>query len=98
VLAPNYLRHALTAIGDAVVGVIGNLALWFAPTTAFHTVTPINWGPLRVAIPEWSPAVWRSIAITALAAVIVSRFDVGTLRVLAVCAAAGVGAAAAGLA
>jgi chromate transporter len=92
------LRHALTGIGAAVVGVIGNLALWFALTTAFGTVTTTSWGPLQLAVPEWSTAVWPSIAITALAVVLVFRFGVGTLKVLAVCAAAGVAAAAAGLA
>lgn len=92
------LRHALTGIGAAVVGVIGNLALWFALTTAFGTLEATRWGPVRLLVPQWSSVVWPSLAITALAAVLVFRTGIGTLRILAICAAVGVAAAAAGLA
>ena len=91
------LRHALTGIGAAVVGVILNLAVWFALTTAFGTVNTVDWGPVQLTVPQWSSVVWPSLAITALAVVLVFRFGVGTMRVLAACAAAGVVAAAAGL-
>ena len=91
------LGHALTGVGAAVVGVIGSLALWFALTTAFDTVGTTGWGPVQVPIPDWSSIVWPSVVITGLAAVLVFRFGVGTLWVLAVCAAAGVAAAAVGL-
>jgi chromate transporter len=91
------LRHALTGIGAAVVGVIANLAVWFALSTAFGTVTITDWGPAHVWVPEWSTVQWASLAITALAVVLVFRLKVATLRVLAICAAAGVVAALIGL-
>ncbi|HEX2704613.1 MAG TPA: chromate transporter, partial [Candidatus Lustribacter sp.] len=91
------LGHALTGIGAAVVGVILNLALWFALNTAFATVTVTWWGPVQLFVPRWPTVVWASLAITALAAVLVFRFKISTLRVLAACAAVGVAAAVTGL-
>lgn len=91
------LRHALAGIGAAVVGVIANLAVWFAQSTAFGTVTITEWGPAQVWVPDWSTVQWASLAITALAMILVFRFKVATLRVLATCAAAGVIAALTGL-
>ena len=58
------LRHALSGIGAAVVGVILNLALWFALNTAFATVDTIAWGPVQLSIPQWSSLLWASVAIT----------------------------------
>ena len=87
------LRHALAGIGAAVVGVIANLAVWFALNTAFGTVTISEWGPAHLWVPEWATVLWVSVAITVLAAVLVFRFRMATLRVLAVCAAAGAVAA-----
>lgn len=91
------LRHALAGIGAAVVGVIANLAVWFALTTAFGTVTVTEWGPAQVWVPDWSTVQWASLAITALAMVLVFRVKTATLRVLAICAIAGVAAALTGL-
>ncbi len=91
------LRHALTGIGAAVVGVILNLAVWFALNTSFSTVTTIRWGPVQLTVPQWSSVLWASVAITTVAAVLVFRFKMATLRVLAVCAAVGIAAALTGL-
>ena len=91
------LRHALAGIGAAVVGVIANLAVWFALSTAFGTVTITEWGLAHVWVPDWSTIQWPSLAITALAVLLVFRFKVATLRVLAICATAGVVAALTGI-
>jgi chromate transporter len=91
------LRHALTGIGAAVVGVILNLALWFALTTAFAVVDLTVWGPVQVSVPDWASVIWPSVAITVLAVVLVFRFQVATVKVLATCAAVGVATALTGL-
>jgi chromate transporter len=46
------LSAALTGITAAVVGVIANLALYFAVHTLFATTQPRRWGPLRLELPE----------------------------------------------
>lgn len=86
----NALRHALIAIGAAVVGVILNLAVWFTLNTAFGTVTELNVGPIHFWVPEVSTVRWASIAISIIAGVLVFRFRVGTLKVLAVAAGIGI--------
>ena len=45
---------ALSAITSAVVGVVLNLALWFALHTVFRSVTPVAAGPLRFDMPVLS--------------------------------------------
>ncbi len=84
------LRHALTAIGAAVAGVVLNLAIWFAMNTAFASVTPTSVGPVSLSVPDWSTINWASIAISLVAAVLVFKFRTGTLKVLAVCAGLGI--------
>jgi chromate transporter len=46
------LRGALAAITAAVVGVILNLAIWFALHTLFSRVDELRAGPFRVGVPE----------------------------------------------
>ena len=83
------LRHALTAVGAAVAGVVLSLALWFTLNTAFGDVVTERFGPLLVPIPDVTSVVWASVGISVLAAVLVIRFRMGTVRVLAVCAGVG---------
>ncbi|MFD7655254.1 chromate efflux transporter [Actinosynnema sp. NPDC059797] len=97
------LRHnrtistALAGITASVVGVIANLALYFALNTLFATTGVHHWGPLRLALPE--PGSFRPVAaaITAVAFVLVFALRWSMLRVLAVCAGLGVLAALLGL-
>ena len=84
------ISHALTAVGAAVSGVVLDLALWFALHTAFGTVTDSDFGPLTLSIPDLGSINLASIAISLLAAVLVFRMRVGTLKVLGVCAVTGV--------
>ena len=83
------LHHALSAIGAAIVGVIANLAVWFAITTLFPTHTPFAWGPIAVSVPVVSSIDWWAAAVMLLAAVLIFRLRWSTLRVLAVCGAVG---------
>lgn len=84
------ISHALTAVGAAVSGVVLDLALWFALHTAFGTVTDTSFGPLTLSIPDLGSINLASIAISLLAAVLVFRMRIGTLKVLGVCAVTGV--------
>ena len=85
------LRHALSGIGAAVVGVIANLALWFAFTTFFSQTQSTQWGPVTMLTPVPGSLVPWKIGIALLAAVLIFRLRWSTLRVLAVCALIGVG-------
>jgi chromate transporter len=91
------ISHALTAISAAVAGVVLNLAVWFALHTAFGTVNEQAYGRLQVPEPDWSTLHPASVAISVAAAVLVFGFHLGTLRVLAVSAVAGMVLAVAGL-
>ncbi len=84
------ISHALTAVGAAVAGVVLNLALWFALNTAFNTVTDTSVGPLTLPVPSLNSVNLASVAISVLATVLVFRFRLGTLKVLAACAGLGV--------
>ena len=46
------LTTALSGITAAVVGVILNLAIWFGIQTLFGTVQEVNYGPLRLFVPD----------------------------------------------
>jgi len=72
-----------------VAGVILNLAVWFALNTMFTESTPESWGPIKVSLPVLSSVDGAAIAIALVAAVLVFRFKMSTLRVLAVCSALG---------
>lgn len=92
------LASALSAITAAVVGVILNLALWFAIHAMFRRVTPLGAGPVGFDLPVMS-SVDPWIALLTLAAVVaVFRLKLGTFTVLAAAAGAGVVLRLAGLA
>jgi chromate transporter len=90
------LHDALSGIGAAVVGVIGNLALWFALST-FFTVSTRDFGPVTVTVPDVGSLDLAALLVAVVAVVLVFRLRWSTLRVLAVCAGLGVTAAVLGL-
>jgi chromate transporter len=61
------LSMELTAITAAVVGVVLNLALWFAINTLFSTVRNVDVLGGPVPLPVWSSADWFAIVIAAVA-------------------------------
>ena len=83
-------RSALSSITAAVVGVVANLALWFALHVLFRHTTELKfpWG--GVEIPVWSSLDWRAAVIAIAAMMAMLRFKIGMLPVLAVCTALGV--------
>jgi len=80
------LAAALTGVTAAVVGVIANLALFFAVHTLFTETRTIDRGPVELLVPVWSSYVWESFLIGAVAMVLAFRFKWSVLRVLGTCA------------
>jgi chromate transporter len=83
------LSAALTAITAAVVGVVLNLAIWFALHTLFGEVIEIAHGPLRFDLPRIASVDPAACVLAAAALVAIFRFRLGAPLVLAGCAAAG---------
>jgi chromate transporter len=80
------LSAALTGVTAAVVGVIANLALYFAVHTLFARTTEASAGPLGLLLPVWSSYVWEACVVAAVAVVLVFRLRWSVLRTLGVCA------------
>ena len=61
------LSMGLTAITAAIVGVVLNLALWFATNTLFSSVRSVEVLGGPVPLPVWSSADWFAIGIATVA-------------------------------
>ncbi|MCJ8052980.1 chromate efflux transporter [Shinella curvata] len=83
------LSGALSAITAAVVGVILNLAVWFAVHTLFGEVTVFTAGPLRLEMPVPSTIILPSALLAVAAAVALFRLRMSVLPVLGLSALAG---------
>lgn len=81
---------ALSAITAAVVGVILNLAIWFAVHTVFRAVRPFAAGPLRLDVPVPASVDPWALLLSAGAIVAMLRFKAGALPTLAVTATIGI--------
>jgi chromate transporter len=84
------LSGALAAITAAIVGVIMNLAIWFALHTIFAELRPAAWGPLHVEMPVLAGANLWALLLTCGAILAVFRLRIGMIPVLAGCALIGV--------
>jgi|CXWL01.1.fsa_nt_gi chromate transporter len=80
---------ALAAITAAVVGVILNLAIWFALHVVFAKIETRNWGPLHVEIPDAASLDPIALAIAAAALLALLRFKIPILALLGASAALG---------
>jgi len=76
------LQGALAAITAAVVGVIANLALWFALHVLFTRM-------LASGLPELNSFDWRAGVIAMAAALLLFRFNRSVPLTLGLCALAG---------
>jgi chromate transporter len=83
------LKGALAAVTAAVVGVIANLALWFALRVAFTRVETVTVGPMTLGLPDPLTLVPDAVALTALAMVCLFVLRLDVVRTLFVTAAAG---------
>jgi chromate transporter len=82
------LGAALAAITAAVVGIILNLAGWFALHLWFAQARPVK--GLALEIPVWSSVDPWALALSVAAMIAIFRFKVGMIATLAACSAAGI--------
>ncbi|HEY4164019.1 MAG TPA: chromate efflux transporter [Dongiaceae bacterium] len=80
---------ALSAITAAVVGVIANLALWFALHVLFSATETVHVAGLRLETPVLASVEWPAVVISAAAMLAMLRFKLGALPTLALGAFAG---------
>ncbi|HEX2207290.1 MAG TPA: chromate efflux transporter [Longimicrobium sp.] len=83
------LSAALSGITAAVVGVILNLAVWFALHVLFARVDEVSAGPIHVLVPDWPTLDAASLLIALGAAFAMFRLKWGMLPTLAAAVAAG---------
>lgn len=83
------LSAALAAITAAVVGVVLNLAVWFALHVFFAKIAEIHQWGLRLLVPDLASLDPLSLILSAAALVALLRFKLGMLPVLAGAAACG---------
>ena len=76
---------ALSAITAAVVGVILNLAVWFALHTLFREVGALHWGPLALPWPRWTSLDPAAAILSGVAMLAMFRFRLGMIPTLALC-------------
>src|SRR5215469_2241238 len=84
------LNGALSAITAAVVGVVLNLAAWFAIHSVFRTTVPVRAFALSFDAPVLSSVDPSALALSLAAAIAIFRFKIGMIPTLAACCAAGV--------
>lgn len=80
------LSAALVAVTAAVVGVIANLALWFALHSLFRAHRPSGIPGTSFDWPLLASANWPAIALSAVALIAALRFQAGLVPLLAGCA------------
>jgi len=88
------VADVLGGVTAAVVGVIANLALYFALHTLFGEVDRLDWGPVRPEVPGLTSVRPVAVVIAVLAAVMVFRLRWSVLQTLGACALLGLAAAA----
>ncbi len=84
------LNAALSAITAAVVGVVLNLAIWFAIHTVFREVTPVRAFPLSFDAPNFASIDPWALLLSAAAMIAIFRFKIGMIQTLAGCCVAGI--------
>jgi len=84
------LNGALSAITAAVVGVVLNLAIWFALHTMFREVSPVQGYGLGFDMPVLASVDLWALALSVAAIVAIFRFKVGMITTLLACSAVGI--------
>jgi chromate transporter len=84
------ISAALSAITAAVVGVIMNLALWFALHVIFREVNRVGIAGIGPDLPNLASVDWRAALLAAAAMIAMLRFKLGMMPTLAACALAGI--------
>ena len=84
------LNGALSAITAAVVGVVLNLAIWFALHTVFRDVRPVHGYGFSFDMPVLASVDPWSLALSVAAIIAIFRFKVGMITTLLACSAVGI--------
>jgi chromate transporter len=84
------LSGALAGITAAVVGVILNLATWFALHTWFRDTIPVHGYGFAFDMPVLTSLRPWALTLSLAAMVAIFRFKAGTIQVLAACSASGI--------
>ncbi len=84
------LTSALSTITSAVVGVVLNLAIWFALFTLFNEVTERRRYGALLYQPALSSINLMALALAIISAIAIFRFKVATLKVITAAAVAGI--------
>jgi len=84
------LNAALFAITAAVVGVVLNLAIWFAIHSVFRETVPVRAFPLSFDAPNFVTVDLWALVLSVAAAIAIFRFKVGIIPTLAACCTAGI--------
>ncbi len=84
------LSAALSAVTAAVVGVVLNLAIWFAIHTLFKATAPVQGYGLKFDAPVLTSVDPWALALSVAAALLIFRFKAGMLPTLGLCAGSGV--------
>ena len=79
------LRSALRAVTAAVVGVIFNLAVWFAVHVIFASVAQMEVGPLRLVVPNLASVNALALALSLIAVALLFIWRRGVVTTLALC-------------
>ena len=86
------LAGALAAVTASVVGVVANLAVWFALHVLFRNHEAFRLGPVAFDLPVPASIDLAALALAAVAAVCLFRLKLGVLRTLGITAALGLAA------
>jgi chromate transporter len=84
------LNAALSAITAAVVGVVLNLAIWFAVHTMFRETVPVRAFPFAFDAPRLASVDWLALALSLAAAIAIFRFKIGMIPTLGASCGAGI--------
>ncbi|HJT14824.1 MAG TPA: chromate efflux transporter [Dongiaceae bacterium] len=77
-----YLSAALAMVTAAVVGVIANLALWFALHVLFRDVSEVSFGVATLTWPDWRSADLVAIGLSIAAGLALLHWRVNLVKVL----------------
>jgi len=84
------LSAALSAITAAVVGVVLNLAIWFAIHSVFRQTVPVRTFPFAFEAPVLTSVDPWALLLSLAAAIAIFRYKVGVLATLAACCLLGI--------
>ncbi|QPC88792.1 chromate efflux transporter [Mesorhizobium sp. NBSH29] len=85
-----WLASALAAVTAAVVGIIANLAVWFAMHVLFDRVGETDFGLASLPVPDWQSFDATAACIALVAGIALIRYHANMIVVLGAAALAGV--------